>query len=199
MRRISLVLAALLLAGCQQPEHYTIEAPPPPAPVPVAPQPPVPPRPLPPATSAGPLTKAGISRYMDGQEFDLRALVRGEPIAVARRGDTLLVTIPSDRLFTRLAMGASGHDVIAGIARLLAHYDRTVLEVNAYTDTTGSDEQNLAVSQKRADAVSGALHEGGVAEARLSAHGLGATNLKVSNGRDPKNRRIEIRVVPKPD
>jgi len=194
MKRILIAAAVVALAGCQTEPHYTIVAPP----APQQPGPRLPQPPPPPVTSAGPLTKAGVGRYMDGQETDLRALLRGKGIVVARRGETLLVTIPSDRLFERQAIGWAGRDVLGGIARVLAHYDHAQVEVGAYTDLTGSPEQNLAVSQKRAAAVAAFLGASGVAPARLSSQGYGATNIKVSRGSDPRNRRIEIKITPTP-
>jgi outer membrane protein OmpA-like peptidoglycan-associated protein len=180
------------LAGCQTEQQYV----PPPAPPP--PPPSMPQQPAPPPVSAGPLTKAGVGTYMDAQESDLRQLLRGQGVAVARRGDALVVTVPSDNLFERMAIGAWGGAFVKGVAEIFAHYDHTAIEIGAYTDTTGRDELNLSLSEKRAQALADALKQNGIAAARLSAVGYGATNPKVSDGKDPRNRRIEIRIVPKP-
>ena len=62
-------------------------------------------------------------------------------------------------------------------------------------------QQNLDVSQKRAAQVSDALGADGIAAARLESHGLGATNLKIKTGEgvtEPRNRRIEIRLIARP-
>ncbi len=195
MKKIALVLAsaAFALAGCQTGQQYV----PPPAPPP--PPPPSPQQPVQaPVTSAGPLTKAGVGTYMDAQESDLRQLLRGQGVTVARRGDVLLVTVPSDNLFDHLAIGAWGGAFVKGVAEIFAHYDRTLIEVGAYTDTRGREEQNLSLSQQRAEALAAALKQNGVASSRLTATGYGATNPKVSDGKDPRNRRVEIRIVPKP-
>lgn len=199
MKRLFLAVAVLALAGCQTEQHYTIEAPPQPQ-QPGPPQP-VPQQPPPLAGTAGPLTKAGVERYMDGQETDLRARLRGKGVMVARRADVLLITIPNDKLFVRLVVSSSGRDLLEEVASVLAHYDHTVIEVSAYTDTSGSPESNLAVSQKRARLVSDALAQAGVAPARIAATGMGEANLKVRTGdnvAEPRNRRIEIRITPKP-
>ena len=194
MKRLALALAscAVLLAGCQQ-RHYTIEAPPPPpaaaGPAP-AHQPAL-------SGTAGPLAKGGIGHYMDGLETDLRALMRGKAL-IARRGDVIVVTISSDTLFSRLALSSDGRSRLSNLAQVLAHYDHTAIDIAAYTDSTGTPEQNLEVSQKRADVVARALSQGGVSAPRLAAKGYGATNFKVSNGSDPRNRRIELRITPRP-
>ena len=196
MKRLALALAscAVLLAGCQQ-RHYTIEAPPPSSVPTPSGQAPAHSQVL--SGTAGPLTRAGIGHYMDGLETDLRSLMRGKAL-IARRGDILLITISSDTLFSRMALSSDGRSRLSDLARVLAHYDHTAIEIGAYTDSTGTPEQNLSVSQKRAEMVAQALTQGGVAATRLGAKGYGATNFKVSNTTDARNRRVELRITPKP-
>jgi outer membrane protein OmpA-like peptidoglycan-associated protein len=198
MKRFALAVASLVLASCATQQHYTINAP---ASLPPAAQPPTPlpnvPGPLP--GTAGPLTKAGVGKYMDGLEADLRARLKGERIA--RRGNNLVVMLPNDRLLDRSALSSYGRRVIEGLSQVLVHYDHTQIEVGAYTDTSGGAQQNLDVSQKRAQMLTGALEENGIAPARISAHGYGETNLRIATGEnvsEPRNRRFELRITPKP-
>ena len=194
MKRICIAVALLALAGCQTqqqtalPEPQTQDI--------VAPQQPS--QPVSPITSAGPLTRAAVETYMDAQEGDLRSYLRGQGVLVARRGDGLVVSIPNDKLFDRMELTAWGHAVITSVSQVLAHYDHSAVEVDAYTDSTGSDQENLTLSQKRAKIVSDAFAQNGVAQARLTASGLGAVNPKVTDTRDPRNRRIELKITPTP-
>jgi outer membrane protein OmpA-like peptidoglycan-associated protein len=135
---------------------------------------------------------------MDAQEGDLRSYLRGQGVLVARRGDALAVTVPTDKLFDKMEISAWGTAVLQSVAQVLAHYDHTLVEVNCYTDASGGEQQNLTLSQKRAKAVSGGLASNGVSASRLSANGLGATNLRVTNANDPRNRRVEIKITPNP-
>lgn len=135
---------------------------------------------------------------MDAQESDLRSYLRGQGVMVARRGDALAVTVPTDKLFDKMEISAWGSAVLQSVAQVLAHYDHTLVEVNCYTDASGGEQQNLTLSQKRAKAVSTGLSSYGVAAPRLSANGLGATNLRVADANDPRNRRIEIKITPNP-
>jgi len=202
MKRISLILAVaslavLTLAACQSEQKYSIAAPPPGANS--AQTPPTSVKPL--ALTAGPLTPAGVGKYMDGQETDLRARLKPLGIRVARRGDDIVVTLPNDKLFEGASLGSAGLGLLASVAQVLCHYDHTLLQVNAYTDTSGGEQQNLTVSQKRAALVAGALTQDGVAAARVTAQGFGQTNLKVMTGdnvSEPRNRRTELRIVAKP-
>lgn len=73
----------------------------------------------------------------------------------------------------------------------------TAIEVGGHTDAQGSAESNVALSQRRADAVVAALTERGVPATRLTAKGYGETQLKDPNGpeNNPVNRRIEFKVA----
>ena len=197
----------LLLAACQSEQHYAIEAPPS---FPVTTPPPTqrgtaqPPRVKPSmpnyAGTAGPLTQAGVGRYMDGMEQDLRRILRGTP--VARPGDTLALELHGDALFEKgSVLSDDGRELLGALAAALRHYDRTTIRVNGYTDTRGTPDQAIKTTQKRADAVAAELRADGVDPRRIAATGLGSARLKKATGdgvSEPRNRRIEIRIVPKP-
>lgn len=189
---------AAVLAACQTERSRPI-IPPPYVPLPHTPvHVPVPPQQV---ITAGPLTQAGAGKYMDAQEAELRARLRGRGVGVLRRGNDILLTFPDGKLFDGMNLSSPGRDLLAAVALTFARYDHTLIEVNGYTDTSGTAEQNLDVSQKRAALVAGALNGLGVSDGRTEAHGFGATNLKVTTGdhvSEPRNRRIEIRVVPRP-
>jgi outer membrane protein OmpA-like peptidoglycan-associated protein len=71
------------------------------------------------------------------------------------------------------------------------------IRIEAHTDSQGADAANLALSQKRAEAVRQALQSQGIPAARLSAAGKGETDPLTGNdspeGR-ARNRRVEISV-----
>ncbi len=69
------------------------------------------------------------------------------------------------------------------------------VEVGGHTDGRGKPEKNLALSQRRADAVRVELIRLGVPEARVTAVGYGSEKLVARDDAtrgNPKNRRIEI-------
>jgi outer membrane protein OmpA-like peptidoglycan-associated protein len=71
----------------------------------------------------------------------------------------------------------------------------TRLEVNGYTDTSGTPQYNQRLSIRRAEAVAGELVRNGVPRNAITIQGFGETNLLVSTGpnvREPQNRRVEI-------
>jgi hypothetical protein len=63
------------------------------------------------------------------------------------------------------------------------------------TDTSGSPGYNMALSNRRADAVKNALIQNGVPAAAIETAGRGETNLLVPTPdgvREPQNRRVEL-------
>lgn len=149
------------------------------------------------ASTAGPLAAAGVGRYMDDLERDLRRYLRGIP--VARPGDVVVLNLKSDDMFDKARLNDDGRDLLRNLSSALRHYDHTIIQVNGYTDTSGSPDSNLRVSQKRADAVAAELHADGIAASRLTATGYGATHLRKATGEgvsEARNRRVEIRIVP---
>jgi outer membrane protein OmpA-like peptidoglycan-associated protein len=196
-KKVLAAAAVLILAGCQTPEVV----PPPEAPRPSVP--PVPPRAkqpaMPPIHSAGPLSKATVGTYMDAQESDLRSYLRGQGVLVSRRGDTLAVTLQSDRLFDHGDISDWGDAFLRAMVQVMGHFDHTQIAVNGYSDAGSSPDAAVAASQKRAKIVADGLIRYGIAAARVSANGLGAVNLRVANAADAKNRRIEIMITPVPN
>jgi outer membrane protein OmpA-like peptidoglycan-associated protein len=80
---------------------------------------------------------------------------------------------------------------------LKKHPNRSVL-IEGHTDSVGSDEYNLDLSRKRADAVKNALVDKGVGEERITPKGYGkkypVASNKTSDGRQ-LNRRVEVVVL----
>jgi outer membrane protein OmpA-like peptidoglycan-associated protein len=158
--------------------------------------PPAPPK----VVSAGPLRTAMIGGYMDNQEQEFRRELRGTGVLVARPGDDIVLNLRSDDMFDGNTLNLSDHAmrILADIAPVLRRYDHTQIFINGYTDTSGSADQNMTVSRKRAYTIGGQLVKNGVPVSRIQATGYGETVLKVKTGEhvnEPRNRRIEIRIA----
>jgi outer membrane protein OmpA-like peptidoglycan-associated protein len=88
--------------------------------------------------------------------------------------------------------------ILDKVAALALKYAGVSISVDGHTDTTGSAESNLALSQARADAVRDALVSRGVPSAQLSAKGYGETQPLLpddSEENKAKNRRVVFSVV----
>lgn len=84
---------------------------------------------------------------------------------------------------------------LAKVAGIILAYPDLRLQVNGYTDSTGTHEINEALSQRRADAVRDFLTSQGVAQGNVSAEGFAESEPIASNsnaaGRQ-LNRRVEL-------
>jgi OmpA-OmpF porin, OOP family len=75
------------------------------------------------------------------------------------------------------------------------HVQYTRIEVNGYTDTSGTAQYNQGLSVRRAKAVQAELIKDGVPGNAITIQGFGETHLLVQTGqgvREPQNRRVEI-------
>jgi outer membrane protein OmpA-like peptidoglycan-associated protein len=150
----------------------------------------------------GGLGGAGVGKMMDNQERDMRdVLATSEATAVAREGNLLQLTFKGDVTFdTNSAEVRPGlFAEIDRVAAVLNRYPETVIRVEGHTDSRGSEDYNMKLSERRANAVKNLLIQRGVAATRLEVVGFGKTMPVVGNeteaGRQ-KNRRVEIKIAP---
>ncbi len=114
--------------------------------------------------------------------------------------DQIRLILAGRRVFSinQASIKPSFQPVLARIALELKSYDKTMIQIVGYTDNKGSDESNVALSLRQAEAVSAFLQQQGVSQNRILTDGLGSENPLVSNatsaGRE-KNRRIEITLI----
>jgi outer membrane protein OmpA-like peptidoglycan-associated protein len=132
---------------------------------------------------------------MDHQE---EKLARIPGTTVERVGDdALLVKFQSDILFDvdSAVVDSGGRATLDQVAGVLVDYPKTAVVVQGHTDSTGSEEHNLALSERRAKAVANHLIARGVAGGRVSALGMGEGYPVASNGTASGrslNRRVDV-------
>jgi len=138
---------------------------------------------------------AGIGAYMDAQE---EKLARIPGTTVERIDDNmLLVHFDSDVLFEidSAFLSADSRSVLDEAGAVFTEYPKTAIITQGHTDSTGSDDHNQSLSERRADSVTDYLVGVGVDRARITAVGYGeqhpvATN-DTSEGRS-LNRRVDL-------
>jgi outer membrane protein OmpA-like peptidoglycan-associated protein/Tol biopolymer transport system component len=84
------------------------------------------------------------------------------------------------------------------IVALLKENPTLIIQINGHTDNVGKAADNLKLSNERADAVVKYLVSKGIASARLSSKGFGATVAVADNNTDAgraQNRRTELKVI----
>jgi outer membrane protein OmpA-like peptidoglycan-associated protein len=154
------------------------------------------------AAKIRPLSPAGAADYLAWTESELRRQTAGIGLDVIRLPDSILVRIPASLTFdpNSAAVKPQFDATLKEIARTVKTRNQGFVDVLAHTDTTGSPQYNLTLSQKRATAVATYLGSHGVAKARIASKGYGeAAPLVVPDDTEAQratNRRVEIRLVP---
>lgn len=90
------------------------------------------------------------------------------------------------------------YSILNAVAEVLKQNPNIKVRVEGHTDSIGSDEMNLRLSQARADAVMKYLINQGIDPARLEAKGYGET-MPIADNATPegraKNRRVEFTII----
>ncbi|HEY9463129.1 MAG TPA: OmpA family protein [Vicinamibacterales bacterium] len=87
---------------------------------------------------------------------------------------------------------------LVDVARILNAYPNARVQIAGYTDNTGDEAANMALSRGRAESVMNALRENGAAAANLSAQGFGSQNPVADNTTEEgraRNRRVTLTVT----
>jgi len=91
-------------------------------------------------------------------------------------------------------------DILDIIVTLLKRNPHIAIEIAAHTDSNGDEENNLALSRKRAERVVKYMYEKGIEIKRIDAKGYGETKLKnkcadgvtCTDNEHKVNRRVEV-------
>jgi outer membrane protein OmpA-like peptidoglycan-associated protein len=122
---------------------------------------------------------------------DVTAASMAVPAAAVAPARSYLVFFDWDKA----SLTDRARSIIKEAADNSTHVQYTRIEVNGYTDTSGTPQYNMGLSIRRADAVKGELIRDGVPAASIGTQGFGETHLLVPTGagvREPQNRRVEI-------
>jgi len=149
----------------------------------------------------GALAGGAVGNYMDRQEARLRQQLEGTGVSVTRQGDNLILNMPGDITFEidRSDIKANFYNVLNSVVLVLKEFEKTSIHITGYTDSTGSFEYNIKLSERRATSVGSYFQAQGIHPARLVTQGRGPQDPVASNdtpdGRT-RNRRVELMLVP---
>lgn len=147
---------------------------------------------------------AGYGYYVDKQEAELRQQMAGTGVEVQRQGDQLTLVMPGNITFATGSADISSafYTPLNSLANSIRQYNQnSSIEVIGYTDNTGSYQNNVALSQRRAQSVVNYLVSQGVDGTRVMARGAGPENPIASNANEAgrsQNRRVEVKLTPLP-
>jgi peptidoglycan-associated lipoprotein len=116
-----------------------------------------PPPPPPPAGAAGPPGGIGASAIVPGSQQDLAATA----------GDRVFFA------FDRADINAEGQQTLERQAAWLQRYPNVAVRIEGHCDERGTREYNLALGERRANAVRNVLIAAGVSAARISTISYG--------------------------
>lgn len=140
-----------------------------------------------------------IGNKMDKQAREIDQALPGAD--VERVGEGIHLTLKEDSVLFDTGKASLTAKAKANLDKLLPvfnEYSDTNIEIFGYTDSTGSPEFNLTLSQKRAESVKNYLISKGLVASRFKTTGLGIEQPIATNdtpeGRS-QNRRVEFAIT----
>lgn len=148
--------------------------------------------------TVGGVTGAVIGHKMDKQAKEIENKVPGAK--VERVGEGINVEFSEKILFgfNQSTLNATASSNLDKLAVILKDYPDTDIEVQGHTDSKGSDDYNMTLSEKRAGSVAAYLRGKGIAGSRISTKGYGETAPVASNDTDAgraQNRRVNFLIT----
>eukprot|EP01136_Pigoraptor_vietnamica_P044452 Opistho-1_new@21212 len=139
-----------------------------------------------------------IGKRMDKQAAEIQNAIPNAE--VIREGEGIIVKFDSGILFDfdKFALKDAAKTNIQTLAASLNKYPGTDIQVIGHTDSRGTEEYNMGLSQKRAAAVKAYAVSQGVPSSRLITIGKGFAEPIADNATEEgraANRRVEIVIV----
>ena len=105
----------------------------------------------------GALAGTAVGGYMDAQENKLREQLAGTGVSVTRMGDDVVLNMPGNITFDvdRSDLRPGFLPVLDSVSLVLKEYKQTLIDVTGHTDSTGSVEHNMSLSERRAGSADG--------------------------------------------
>ena len=149
----------------------------------------------------GALSGGAVGYYMDRQETKMRERLQGTGVNVTRQGDNLILNMPGDITFAtnQSDIKPEFYEVLNSVVLVLKEFEKTSIHITGYTDSVGTFEYNIKLSEKRAQSVASYLQAQQVHPARLVTYGKGPDNPVAGNDTEEgraRNRRVVLMLVP---
>lgn len=136
------------------------------------------------------------------EQFDaIETMFEREEARISREGNTMVLRLVGLNFESGSArIPDEQRPLLEKVYRAASVFPRSQIIIEGHTDSYGSDDNNMALSRERADAVGAYLvDEFGIQEFRTSSVGYGETQ-PIANNETPqgraRNRRIDVRIEP---
>ena len=149
----------------------------------------------------GALAGGSVGYYMDRQEDKLRAQLQSTGVSVTRNGDNIILNMPGNVTFATDSSNISAdfYQVLNSVALVINEFEKTYIDINGYTDSTGAESYNQTLSEARASSVARYLESQKVVPQRIVTRGMGESQ-PIGDNDTPEgralNRRVEIILTP---
>ena len=138
-----------------------------------------------------------IESFVNYHNDELNQFITSDIGTIAQTNDEIILLLNGDKSFDSGSVDVKeeSKSVLSQLAKLLNDKPESEVFIAGHTDSQGSKQFNVSLSNKRADSVLALLAEDGVDTNRINTYGFGEAEPIASNtnadGRK-KNRRIEI-------
>ena len=138
-----------------------------------------------------------IGRHMDKQAEELKNDLKGA--TVERVGEGILITFDSGLLFKldSYDLQQVTRSNLEQLAKTLNKYEDTDILIEGHTDSSGEDDYNQSLSEKRANEVEDFLVQQQVKDSRITTKGYGEKQPLQTNDTEAgrsSNRRVEVAI-----
>ncbi len=136
-----------------------------------------------------------------GARLDKQAEELAKIAETKRTEQGLIVTLSSNRIHFDVNSSSVKDDsraILADLAGVLKNYPEDVIVVAGHTDSDGTSDYNMSLSEMRAQSVADVLMSNGVPRGSIEAHGYGETQPVASNDTPDgkaQNRRVELSIT----
>lgn len=140
-----------------------------------------------------------IGRKMDKQAKEIKETLPGAE--VERVGEGIKVTLKENMVnfaFDKSDLQPLAKANLDKLADVLINNPDTNINIYGYTDSKGTDEYNLSLSDRRAASVKAYLISKGIASSRMNTMGMGEASPIASNDTEAgraQNRRVEFAIT----
>ena len=140
-----------------------------------------------------------IGNKMDKQAKDIKEALPGAQVERVNEG--IKITLSENTVnfdFNSAALTTVSKSNLDKLAGVMVQYPDTNINVYGHTDSKGTAEYNLTLSQKRANSVIDYLVSKGIARTRLNAMGMGEKDPIATNETEAgraQNRRVEFAIT----
>ncbi len=140
-----------------------------------------------------------LAEQAEREKAELRERLREQLNLILETRETArgLIVNLSDVLFDvdKATLKPGAREKLARIAGILAGHPDLKVEIEGHTDSTGSDEYNQRLSERRAASVHAYLMQQGIGQSIVATAGYGESRPVATNGTAAgrqQNRRVEL-------